>query len=357
MHHALKIFVWASAVLAVATAGAAEIVSGAGATFPEPLYRRWIEVYAQTNAARVRYDAVGSGQGIRRLLDRAVDFGGTDARLTPEEMESAPGEIFHVPAALGAVAISYNLPGDPVLSLTPDLVADIFLGRIRSWGDARLSGAVGKARLPATEIVVVHRADSSGTTSVLTDYLSKVSSRWRSDVGAGRKVRWPVGMGVDGNPRVADTIRQIPGSIGYVELAHAQALRLPVAHIRNRAGRFVAPTLDAMSAAAVGLTPEDFISITDTPAAEGYPICAFTWLIVYREQNYGGRTRERALELQRWLWWACHEGQVHAGPLGYGALPRPAVEQVEDIIRSMTFEGAPLEGIFMDSGTDPERRP
>ena len=345
-------------LLATAPAPAGEILAGAGATFPDPLYRRWVEAYARTRDVRVRYEAVGSGQGIRRLLDRTVDFGATDAFLTAAELEAAPAPILHVPSALGAVAISYNLPGDPVLDLTPDLVADIFLGRIRTWSDPRLGAAAGKVRLPSQEIAVVHRADSSGTTFVLTDYLTKVNARWRSEVGRGKTVRWPVGMGVDGNVRVADTLRQIPGSFGYVEFGHAQANRLPAARLRNRSGRFVAPTLAAVSAAAAVELPEDTrVSITDTAAADGYPVSSFTWIILYREQAYDGRSRARAAELQQWLWWMSHDGQAFSGPLGYGSLPTTAVHRVEVILRSMTHGGGALDALPVDAPKDGRTAP
>jgi len=323
--------------------GADTILTGAGATFPYPLYEKWIEVYRGETGVRVDYQAVGSGSGIRKLLDRKVDFGGTDAFLSQNELSKADGEILHIPTCLGAVTVIYHLPGNPVLKFTPDLIADIFLGNCSNWSDERISAVNPGVRFPDMAISVVHRSDGSGTTFIFTDYLSKTDSRWQKQVGRGKKVRWPAGMGVEGNPRVAEFVKKIPGSIGYVELSYANRHHLPVALIRNKSGRFVAPALEAVSRAAdVALPTDTRILITDTPSPEGYPISAFTWLIFYKEQFYNGRNRDKALQLGRFLWWTLHEGQKYNRKLLYAPLPKGAIANAEAIVRCMRYQGEPL---------------
>ena len=319
------------------------ILSGAGATFPFPLYEKWIEVYREEAGVRVDYQAVGSGSGIGKLLGREVDFGGTDAFLSREELEHAKEDILHIPTCLGAVTIIYHLPENPVLKFTPELISDIFLGRLSNWSDERISAVNPGVRFPDLKISVVHRSDASGTTFVFTDYLSKSNCLWRNQVGRGKKVRWPTGMGVEGNPNIAELVKKISGSIGYVELAYAKRHHLPVALIKNRSGNFIAPTLKAVSSAAdVPLPVDTRILITDTPAPDGYPISAFTWLIFYKEQAYDQRSRKRALQLGRFLWWSLHGGQKYNEELLYAPLPREAVCKSEAIVRSMRYGGVPF---------------
>ena len=314
------------------------ILKGAGATFPYPLYKKWIEVHENETGVRVSYEAIGSGGGIQSLLKRDVDFGATDAYMTEGEMKTARKEIIHIPACVGAVSLVYNLPVNIVLRLTPDLVADIFLGKITNWGDERLREVNADVRLPSIDINVVHRSESSGTTFIFTDYLSRVSPQWKRSIGKGKKVEWPTGMGVERNWGVADFVNKIPGSIGYVERTFANNMNLPLAVLRNRSGRFLAPSLESVSAAAQVELPDDVkIMITDTPNADGYPICAFTYLIFFKEQAYGQRSEERARALARFFWWAIHEGQRFNEPLLYGRLPTQAVEKAELLIRSMTY--------------------
>ncbi len=324
--------------------GADEILNGAGATFPFPLYEKWIDVYRKKSGVRISYRAVGSGSGIRQLLEREVDFGGTDVFMSADELDQASGNILHIPTCLGAVTIIYHLPGNPVLKFTPMLISDIFMGKITHWSDQRISDVNPESSLPDLEISVVHRSEESGTTFIFTDYLSKVDPKWRDKVGRGKKVWWLTGMGVEGNPGVAEFVKKIPGSIGYVELAYAKCHHLPVGWVKNRSGHFVAPALNSVSSAAeVPLPPDTRILITDTAAPEGYPISAFTWLIFYKEQSYDQRTRDKAAQLGRFLWWAIHEGQQYTNhDLLYAPLPRSAVRKAEAMIRAMRFEGAPL---------------
>ena len=316
---------------------------GAGATFPYPLYSKWFHIYHQMRGVKVNYQAIGSGGGIRQLLSRTVDFGGTDAFMTKKELAKAPSKIVHIPTALGAVAVTYNLPGKPQLRFTPQVLADIFLGRITRWNDPRLVKINPEVKLPNMKIIVVHRSDGSGTTNIFTDYLSKVSKEWSQRVGQGKSVKWPVGLGGKGNAGVAGLITQIPGSIGYVELAYAEQNHLPVSAIQNRAGNFIKPTLESISLAAnIPLPPDTRVSITDTDAPDGYPISGFTWIILYKEQHYSGRSKTRAKALVDLLWWCIHQAQRYNEGLLYGKLPPAAVKIGERILKSITYNGKPL---------------
>jgi phosphate transport system substrate-binding protein len=327
-------------VLISAAHGADVILNGAGATFPHPLYEKWIEVYRKTTGVRISYSAVGSGAGIQRLLQKEVDFGATDAFMSDEDLARAGEEILHVPTCLGAVAIIYHLPEKPILRFTPKLISDIFSGRISNWSHSGISAVNPGVQLPDLDISVVHRSEGSGTTFVFTDYLSKVDSEWRETIGCGKRVRWRTGMGVEGNPNVADFVQKIPGSIGYVELAYAKQRHLPAALVKNRSGQFIAPTLESVSRAAeVGLPSDTRILITDSGVRDGYPISAFTWLIFYKEQAYNQRPSDRASQLGRFLWWTIHEGQQYNADLLYAPLPAGAVSKGEAIISSIRFGG------------------
>jgi phosphate transport system substrate-binding protein len=331
-------------LLAVSVLGFAqnELV-GAGATFPYPLYSKMFDVYGQEYGVKVNYQAIGSGGGIQQLKSKTVDFGASDAFLSDEDLKAAPAAILHIPIVAGAVVVTYNLPDNPVVRFTPDIVADIFLGKITRWDDQRLAAVNSSARLPKLPISVVHRSDGSGTTSVFTDYLSKVSEEWKQKVGKGTSVSWPAGVGAKGNPGVAGLVKQLPGSIGYVELIYALQNSLPYGSIRNKAGTYIKPSLAATTAACAVAIPDDTrVSLTDTDAPDGYPIAGFTWLLVYREQSYDNRARVRAETLVKMLWWMTHQGQKYAEPLEYSSLPLPAVQKAERIIRSITFNGMPL---------------
>jgi len=313
---------------------------GAGATFPYPLYSKIFYEYWRTTGVKVNYQAIGSGGGIRQLINMTVDFGGSDAFMSDEELERAPAKILHIPICLGAVVLTYNLPGNPELKFTPDLIADIFLGKITNWRDERIAEVNPDVNLPDIAIVVVHRSDGSGTTFVFADYVSKVSSEWQGKVGRGKAVNWPAGLGAKGNPGVAGLIRQLPGAFGYIELVYALQNRMPVASIRNKKGRFVQPSVASTSLAANVPLPEDTrVSLTNTDAPEEYPISSFTWVLVYQEQAYKRRSIEKAEKLVKLLWWMTHEGQKYADPLHYASLPPEAVKKAEKIIRSITYNG------------------
>ncbi len=331
-------------ILAFGRADAAEIIlDAAGATFPQPLYEKWFEVYRLKTGTRITYRGIGSGGGIRELVGRNVDFGATDAYLTDAEVEEASGKILHIPTCLGAVAVIYNLPESKPLRLTSKLIAMIFLGRIVNWSDRRIADGNSGVPLPDVGINVVHRSDGSGTTFIFTDYLSKVNTAWRENVGRGKRVEWPVGMGVERNPGVVRFVKKISGAIGYVEMTYAEQHNLPIAAIRNRRGEYILPSPASASLAGnVDLPADARIMITDTPAVGGYPISGFTYLIFYQEQAYHNRTRQRAKVLRDLLLWIITDAQAINRGLLYAPLPEIAARNAASIVRSITHEGSPL---------------
>jgi phosphate transport system substrate-binding protein len=316
---------------------------GAGATFPYPLYSKMFDVYSKEYGARVNYQAIGSGGGIRQLLNKTVDFGGSDAIMSAEDMKSAKVSVLHIPICAGAVVVTYNLAGDPQLKFTPDVIADIFLGKIKKWNDPRITAINPGLKSPGTDITVVHRSDGSGTTAIFSSYLSKVSPEWKEKVGAGPSLNWPAGLGGKGNPGVAGLVKQTPGSFGYVELIYALQNKMPYGMIKNKKGNFVKPTIASTSLAANIALPDDMqVDLTDTDAAEGYSISGFTWILVYKEQNYANKPDERAKALVNLLWWMTHEGQKYAEPLHYAPLSKAAVGKAEKLIKSITYNEKPI---------------
>lgn len=314
------------------------IVNGAGATFPSLLYQKWIEIYEQTNDIRAIYEPVGSSKGKKLLLDKKIDFGGTDFFLTQQEIAEVSDEIIHVPTCVGAVAVIYSLPGQPMLRFTPDILADIFMGKIITWNDKRIQKINPTLQLPHLDITVIHRSEGSGTTFIFSDYLSKVSKKWRTKVGRGKILRWPVGMGLEGNPQIASFVKKIPGSIGYVQLSYAKKNKLPVALIRNKSGHYVMPTLESVSKAAdVKLPDNTCILLTDTEADKGYPISAFTYIILFKNLNRSGKTILKAKKLVEFLHWMIHEGQKYTKPLNYSPLPQSAVDKADIILHQTTY--------------------
>ncbi|CUT00964.1 phosphate ABC transporter substrate-binding protein PstS [Candidatus Chrysopegis kryptomonas] len=316
---------------------------GAGATFPYVLYSKMFDVYYKQTGIKVNYNSIGSGGGIRQLKEKTVDFGASDAFLSDEQLKEFSSPVLHIPICLGAVVITYNLPGNPELKLTPDVIADIFLGKIKKWNDARITQLNPDVKLPNMNITVIHRSDGSGTTFVFVDYLSKVSKEWETKVGRGTSVAWPVGLGAKGNEGVTGLVKQIPGSIGYVELIYAKQNKLPIALVKNKKGKFIKPELSSITSAGNVKIPDDTrISITDTDSEDGYPISSFTWILVYKEQNYKNRSFERAKQLVKLLWWMIHDGQNYTEPLDYAKLPSVAVKKAEAIIKSITYNGKPV---------------
>ena len=336
------LFLWTAAFAIPAYCGPAQL-RGAGATFPLPFYTAIFDVYRTQSGVEVAYEGVGSSGGVRKLLDRSVDFAASDAFVGRTWTKEVRSRVLQIPTCLGGVALAYNLAGNPALRLDPDVISDIFLGRITMWDDPRIATANPGVALPSAPIRVVHRQEGSGTTFIFSEYLTKVSPEWRERVGAGQSLRWPVGQGAKANAGVAGLLRQTPNAIGYVELIYALGNGMTTAAIRNRSGRYVLPTTTSIGLAVPETIPDDTdVSLTDTPAAGGYPISSFTWLAFFREQNYEGRSRQRADELVRLLWWMIHDGQKHALQLRYVPLPHVAVKKSERILESATFDGQPL---------------
>ncbi len=320
---------WFAGLLAVGVARlahAATLVTGAGATFPYPLYSKWFDEFHKRNPdLQINYQSIGSGGGIRQVLEGTVDFGATDGPMSDEQLKSAPVPILHLPTALGAVVPTYNLPGVERVRFTPEAVAGIFLGRITHWNDPALTKENPGIALPASAIVPMHRSDGSGTTYIFTDYLAKVSPEWQQRVGRGTSVNWPVGLGAKGNEGVAGLVKQTPNAIGYVELIYAVQNKLPYGDVRNRSGKFVQATLESVTAAAAAAAekmPEDFrVSITDPAGADAYPIASFTWLLVpARIKN-----AEKGAAIKKFLAWMLADGQQLAAPLNYAPLPASVV--------------------------------
>jgi phosphate transport system substrate-binding protein len=307
------------------TAPAQLLINGAGATFPYPIYAKWFDEFHKINPkAQINYQSQGSGAGIRQLQAGTVDFGASDSPMTDEQISKAGTKVIHFPTVLGAVVPAYNVAGvKQELNFTAEALAGIFLGKISRWNDPELARANPGVALPANGIVVVHRSDGSGTTFVWTDYLSKASAAWKSAVGAGTAVNWPVGLGAKGNEGVAGIVKQTPDSIGYVELVYAIQNKMPYGKVRNTAGGFVKAGLKSVTAAAASATvPDDFrVSITNPPGKDAYPISSFTWLLVpARVQD--AQKRKIITDFLRWM---LTDGQKMVEPLGYAPLPNAVI--------------------------------
>jgi phosphate transport system substrate-binding protein len=334
----------ALAALALAAPAAAQTkLNGAGATFPNIIYQDWMLTYNKAHPdVQLNYQSIGSGGGIRQFSDGTVDFGGSDAPMSDSAIAAIQGNVLHIPTVLGAVVVTYNVPGvTTTLRFTPDLVADIYLGKITKWNDARITAVNSGVKLPNADIVVAHRSDGSGTSYIFTDYLSKVSPEWASKVGKGTSVNWPVGLGGKGNEGVSATVAQTPGAIGYIELGYAMANKLPAGILRNKAGTFVTPSLRTTTAALAGamgmMGPNtDFrVSITNPDGADAYPICSMTYLLVHKTYTDAAKTKE----LIKYVWWAETEGQARAEPLGYAPLPAALRPWIEARLKSITVDG------------------
>jgi len=320
-------------LFAGATAGAQSVdLNGAGATFPYPIYSKWFADYASKTGVKINYQSIGSGGGIKQLSEQTVDFGASDSPMSDEEMAKAKGgAILHFPTVLGAVCVTYNIPGvAQSLNLSGDVIADIFLGKITKWNDARIAAENRGVKLPGADILVVHRSDGSGTSYIFTDYLSAVSPSWKGGPGKGKEVKWPVGLGAKGNEGVAGQIKQTPGAIGYVELAYANQNKLPVAKVKNAAGSFIAPSIQTVTDAAAGAvsqlpkTTDYRVSIVNAAGKNAYPISSFTWILVYKNQTDATKGKK----LVDFLKWAFNNGESSAASLDYAPLPKSIVTEL-----------------------------
>jgi phosphate transport system substrate-binding protein len=311
-------------------------LNGAGATFPNPMYSKWFSEYHKLHAdVEINYQAIGSGGGIRQVLAGTVDFGASDGPMTDDQLSQAKIKILHIPTVLGAVVPAYNVPGvKEEVKFTPDVLADIFLGKISNWNDPRIAKANPEIKFPNQDIVVAHRSDGSGTTYIFTDYLSKVSSDWQSQVGKGTSVRWPKGLGGKGNEGVTGMIRQIPGSIGYVELIYAVQNNVPYGVVQNAAGAFVKASLESVTAAAASVRsmPADFrVSITNPPGKDAYPISSFTWLLI----PVKAKDPAKGKIIVDFLNWMLDDGQKMTAALSYAPLPTSVVSKVKVAIKQI----------------------
>lgn len=319
-------------------------LQGAGATFPNPLYQKWVSEYGKLHTnVRIDYQSIGSGGGIKQIQEQTIDFGASDAPMSDNDLKAAPAEILHIPTVLGAVVITYNLTSiAQPLRFSPDVIADIFLGKITKWDDARIKQDNPGVSLPAADITTVHRSEGSGTSFVFTDYLAKVSPEWKTKVGTDKSPKWPVGQGGKGNEGVTGQIKNQPNTIGYVELAYAVQNKLPVALLKNANGKFVEPSIDAVTAAAAsasGQTPDDLrVSITNAAGDSVYPISSYTYILAYKDQ----KNAEKGKALVEFLWWAIHDGEQFAKDLQYSPLPAEIVTRTEAKIKLITSAGAPL---------------
>lgn len=319
------------------------VLNGAGATFPYPLYSKWSQVYAMEKGVQINYQSIGSGGGIRQFISKTVDFGASDGPMTDEQIAQAGGRVIHIPMVAGAVVVTYNVPGTSTgVNFSPDVLADIFLGKITKWNDPRLAADNPKVTLPGADVVVVHRSDGSGTTNIFTNYLSKVSPQWKAQVGEGTSVNWPTGLGGKGNEGVAGLVKQTPNSLGYVELAYALTNKLPFGYVRNKAGQFVPPTLSSTSRAvdgALAAIPQDYrVFFTNPDGKDAYPIAGFTWLLIYGDQS----DPVKGKALVEYVWWSVHDGQKYAPTLLYAALPKSLVTRIEQTLKTVKAQGAAI---------------
>src|SRR3954470_19691839 len=322
---------------------AATSLTGAGATFPYPIYSKWFDTYHEKTGIEINYQSIGSGGGIQQIKAGTVDFGASDAALSDARLKEMPRRILHFPTVGGAVVLAYNLPSvRQPLHLTSQIISGIYMGKITTWNDKRIAAANPGVALPGAPILPVHRSDGSGTTNIFTTYLSAVDGPWKEMVGANTSVSWPAGIGGKGNEGVSGLIRQTQGAIGYVELAYAKQNRLPVAHVMNRSGKFIEPTIASTTAAAEGAAPmlarDVRFPIVNSPAAGAYPICGLTFLLVYQDQKDAPKARALAAFIQ----WAIHEGQSVAPTLDYAPLPMAVVKVDEANLRRLTIAGKPL---------------
>ncbi len=345
---ARSIAVALSAVALLSGVASAQSVdlTGAGATFPYPIYSKWFSDYAQKTGVKINYQSIGSGGGIRQLSEQTVDFGASDSPMSDQELASAKGgPVLHFPTVMGAVVITYNVPGlIRPLNVSGDLIADIFSGKITKWNDARIVAQNRGVSLPNSDILVVHRSDGSGTTYIFSDYLTSVSPSWSASLGKGKEIKWPVGLGGKGNEGVAGQVKQTPGSIGYVELAYAKQNSLAYANVRNAAGRYVTPTIASVTAAAAGMKlPKNTdyrVSIVNAPGKESYPISSMTWILAYQNQTDG----VKGTKLRNFLRWAYKDGEKAAASLDYAPLPASMVAQLQNRLKMIQVADTRIGG-------------
>ena len=329
-------------LLASALPVAAQSLTGAGATFPNPIYTKWFDAYNKKTGIQINYQSIGSGGGIRQYTEGTVDFGATDGPMNESQIQAVSGNVLHVPAVLGAVVVTYNLPslGDTKLKFDGNLLVGIFMGRITKWNDGKIAALNPGVKLPDMDLIVVHRSDGSGTTYVFTDYLNKFSREWKDKVGYATSVNWPVGLGGKGNEGVTQQVKQVEGALGYVELIYALSNKLPYAQVKNSSGTYSTPSLESVTAAAAGMKlPKDTdfrVSITNAPGADAYPIASFTWLLVKKDNKDPAKAK---LIRDFLTWMITPEAQKMAAELHYAPLPAPVVALIETRLPTLKAGG------------------
>jgi phosphate transport system substrate-binding protein len=335
----------AAAALTAAAPAAGQNLTGAGATFPNPIYTKWFDAYNKKTGIQINYQSIGSGGGIRQFTEGTVDFGATDGPMNQSQIDAVNANVLHLPTVLGAVVVTYNLPGlgDTRLKFDGNALVDIFMGRLTKWNDKRLVALNPGVSLPDLDIVVVHRSDGSGTSYIFTDYLNKFSREWRDKVGYATSVNWPVGLGGKGNEGVTQQVKQTEGAIGYVELIYALSNKLGYGEIKNAAGKFVTPSLESVTAAAASAKlPKDTdfrVSITNPPGEAAYPIASFTWLLVPKD----AKDPAKAKVLKDFLTWMISpEAQKMAPELNYAALPQEVVALIQARLPTLKAGGKAL---------------
>ena len=340
-------FLALSTLLLGAMPAAAQSLTGAGATFPNPIYTKWFDAYNKKTGIQINYQSIGSGGGIRQFTEGTVDFGATDGPMNESQIQAVSGNVLHIPTVLGAVVVTYNLPslGETKLKFDGNLLVEIFMGRVTKWNDPKIAALNPGAKLPAIDLIVVHRSDGSGTTYVFTDYLNKFSREWKDKVGYATSVNWPVGLGGKGNEGVTQQVKQVEGAIGYVELIYALSNKLPYGQIKNADGSFITPSLETVTAAAAGIKlPKDTdfrVSITSAPGAEAYPIASFTWLLVRKDNKDPAKAK---LIRDFLAWMIMDEAQKMAAALHYSPLPAPVVALVEARLQTLKAGGKVIAG-------------
>jgi phosphate transport system substrate-binding protein len=319
-------------IFLAASPAAAQRITGAGATFPNPIYTKWFDAYNKKTGIQINYQSIGSGGGIRQFTEGTVDFGATDGPMNESQIAAVNGNVLHIPAVLGAVVVTYNVPalGDTRLKFDGNVLTEIFMGRITKWNDPKIAALNPGVKLPDADLIVVHRSDGSGTTYVFTDFLNKFSREWRDKVGYATSVNWPVGLGGKGNEGVTQQVKQVEGALGYVELIYAISNKLPYAEIKNAAGNYITPSLESVTTAAAGMKlPKDTdfrVSITNPPGEQAYPIASFTWLLVKKDNKDAAKAK---LIRDFLTWMITPEAQKMAAQLHYAPLPDAVVSLVQ----------------------------
>jgi phosphate transport system substrate-binding protein len=313
------------------------LINGAGATFPDPIYKKWFAEYNRLHPdIKINYQAIGSGGGIKQFTDGTVDFGASDAPMKDDQIAKAP-DVVHIPTVMGAVVVAYNVPGVKTLRFSPTTLANIFLGKITKWNDPAIVADNPGVSLPGLAVTVARRSDGSGTNAIFTDYLSKVSEEFKTKVGAGTSVNWPIGLGGKGNDGVTGLVKSTPGTVGYVELVYALEQNLAVADLKNKDGNWVKASIESVSAAAASAEiPADYrVSITNAPGKDAYPISGFTWLLVHKD----AKDHAKGTALVNFLKWALSDGEKMAAPLHYAPLPASVQQRVAKTIGELTVNG------------------